>query len=88
MYSQGRRNEANQISDDSPSESKNYGIARALVQQEEVLDLRLGLPALARLSRRDNIAEEPRVRRRAVKLGLEGCKMEVPNVGVRDKDIR
>ena len=40
-YVQGRRHETHKISNNAASESENDGVARALVEQEEVFDLRL-----------------------------------------------
>lgn len=47
---QRRSNVSNQISDDSPTQRKDHGVAGAFVQQEKVFDRRLSLAAFGRFA--------------------------------------
>ena len=86
-YSQGCCHKSYEVSNDPTPEGKNDGIPRALVQQQEVLDLRLALPALRTLPRGDHIGEEPCIPLGLVELGLERVEMEVADVHVRYEHV-
>lgn len=46
---------SDQIANNSPAERKNYGVARAFIQQEVVFDRRLSLAALGRFAWGDRV---------------------------------
>jgi hypothetical protein len=52
---QRRSNVSNQISNNSPTQSKDHGVAGAFVQQKKVFDRRLSLAAFGGLAWGDRV---------------------------------
>jgi hypothetical protein len=91
-YAQGSGNKASQVTDDTSSEGKDDGVARATLVEEPILELGLDGPALGLLAGghlvRDDARGELAGRDGTLERGLERGQEEGADVGVGHDRVR
>lgn len=91
-YLQGGGNKANEVANNTSSESKDHSVASARILEQEVLDLRLSFATFAGLTRWDNMSQETSgiIRRSSQSVGkrrFKRSKVESSYTSVGDEHI-